>query len=105
MHNITTMIAKATTDLNAKETYPPKRFSMIPSKAPPTAVPGRLVIPPKTAEANPFKRGSIIIGGSSTPRAAMSIPATAPTMELMAQVKERIHLVRMPMTRAANGFC
>jgi len=28
--------------------------------------------------------------------------ATAPTIELMAQVKERIHLVRMPMTRAAS---
>jgi hypothetical protein len=42
MHNINTMIAKATTDLKAKETYPPKRFSMIANTAPPTAAPGRM---------------------------------------------------------------
>ena len=31
------------------------------------------------------------MGGSSIPRAAMSMPAAAPTIELMAQVKESIH--------------
>jgi len=69
------------------------------------AAPGRLVMPPRTAAAKAFIRGSIIMGGSRTVRVAMNIPATAPMKELRAQVKEKILLVRIPISRATSRFC
>jgi len=96
--------AKATTDLNtnpASPKYQANRFSITPRIPPPRAAPGRLVIPPRTAEAKPLRRGSIIRLGSRVVMGARSNPETAPIRELSPQVKENILLVLIPIRRAA----
>ncbi len=99
------MIRNATIDLNSRDTYPPNRFSRIPKIYPPNAAPTNVVIPPRTAAAKPFRSGSSIRFGSKVAMGANNIPATAPIMELNAQVRDNILFVRMPLMRAAMAFC